>query len=87
MTDKLPTATYIFVDRRKTGRGKSLPNRQRLLRRIKDAIRDSKPKDIDAGGVKGSATGNRRRDTGRSRTSPVSRAEGRTCGGQVRWGE
>jgi uncharacterized sporulation protein YeaH/YhbH (DUF444 family) len=58
MTDKLPTATYIFIDRRKTGRGKSLPNRQRLLRRIKDAIRDSKPKDIDAGGVKGSATGN-----------------------------
>jgi uncharacterized protein len=52
MTEKLPTATYIFVDRRKTGRGKSLPNRQRLLRRIKDAIRDAKPKDIDAGGVK-----------------------------------
>jgi len=53
MSEKLPTATYIFVDRRKTGRGKSLPNRQRLLRRIKDAIRQSKPKDIDAGGVKG----------------------------------
>lgn len=50
--EKLPTTTYIFVDRRKTGRGKSLPNRQRLLRRIKDAIRAAKPQDIDAGGVK-----------------------------------
>lgn len=57
MSEKLPTATYIFVDRRKTGRGKSLPNRQRLLRRIKDAIRQSKPKDIDAGGVKGATNG------------------------------
>ena len=53
MSEKLPTATYIYVDRRKTGRGKSLPNRQRLLRRIQDAIREAKPKDIDAGGVKG----------------------------------
>ena len=50
--EKLPTTSYIFVDRRKTGRGKSLPNRQRLLRRIKDAIRSAKPQDIDAGGVK-----------------------------------
>lgn len=57
MTEKLPTATYIFVDRRKTGRGKSLPNRQRLLRRIKDAIRQSKPQDIDAGGVKNMGNG------------------------------
>lgn len=52
MTEKLPTTSYIFVDRRKTGRGKSLPNRQRLLRRIKDAIKAAKPKDIDSGGVK-----------------------------------
>ena len=52
MTTVLPRANYIFIDRRKTGRGKSLPNRQRLLRRIKDAIRDAKPTDIDAGGVK-----------------------------------
>jgi uncharacterized sporulation protein YeaH/YhbH (DUF444 family) len=50
--DKLPTTSYIFVDRRKTGRGKSIPNRQRLLRRIKDAIQAAKPKDIDSGGVK-----------------------------------
>lgn len=53
MSEKLPTTSYIFVDRRKTGRGKSLPNRQRLLRRIQDAIRQAKPTDIDAGGVKG----------------------------------
>jgi uncharacterized sporulation protein YeaH/YhbH (DUF444 family) len=52
MSDKLPTTSYIFIDRRKTGRGKSLPNRQRLLRRIKDAIKAAKPQDIDAGGVK-----------------------------------
>lgn len=58
MSEKLPTATYIYVDRRKTGRGKSLPNRQRLLRRIKDAIRDAKPKDIDAGGVKNMGSNN-----------------------------
>lgn len=50
--EKLPSTSYIFVDRRKTGRGKSLPNRQLLLRRIKDAIRAAKPKDIDSGGVK-----------------------------------
>lgn len=59
--EKLPTSNYIFIDRRKTGRGKSIPNRQRLLRRIKDAIRSAKPTDIDAGGVKnmgGKATPN-----------------------------
>lgn len=50
--DKLPTTSYIFVDRRKTGRGKSIPNRQRLLRRIKDAIQSAKPTDIASGGVK-----------------------------------
>ena len=55
--EKLPKATYIYVDRRKTGRGKSLPNRHRLLRRIKDAIRQSKPQDIDAGGVKSMGNG------------------------------
>ena len=50
--EKLPVSTYIFVDRRKNGKGKSLPNRQRLLRRIKDAIRSARPIDIDSGGVK-----------------------------------
>jgi uncharacterized sporulation protein YeaH/YhbH (DUF444 family) len=45
------SATFIFVDRRKTGRGKSLGNRQRLLDRIKDSIRNANPDDIDSGGV------------------------------------
>lgn len=59
MSEKLPTTSNIFVDRRKTGRGKSVPNRQRLLRRIKTAIREAHPKDIDAGGVQGAgAKGN-----------------------------
>jgi len=48
----LPSTTFIFVDRRKTSRGKSLNNRSKLLARIKDSIRQSKPVDIDAGGVK-----------------------------------
>jgi uncharacterized sporulation protein YeaH/YhbH (DUF444 family) len=48
-------STFIFIDRRKTGRGKSLNNRQKLLERIKESIRSAKPDDIDAGGV--SATG------------------------------
>jgi len=50
--EKLPTTSYIFVDRRVLGRGKSMGNRQRLLRRITDAIRQARPEDIDAGGVK-----------------------------------
>lgn len=53
----LPKTTFIFVDRRKTGRGKSLNNRQKLLDRIKDTIRQAKPEDIDAGGVSASGTG------------------------------
>lgn len=53
MSDKPPVAaTFIFVDRRKTGRGKSLNNRQKLLDRIRDGIRSAKPEDIDATGVK-----------------------------------
>ena len=54
MDTEVPISTmFIFVDRRKTGRGKSLPNRQKLLKRIKDSIKAAKPEDIDAGGVKG----------------------------------
>lgn len=53
----LPKTTFIFVDRRKTGRGKSLNNRNKLLDRIKESIRQSKPQDIDAGGVKAAGTG------------------------------
>jgi len=55
MSDESPkepvSTNFIFVDRRRTGRGKSLNNRQKLLKRIKDSIRNAKPEDIDAGGV------------------------------------
>ncbi|WP_407305690.1 DUF444 family protein [Acinetobacter sp.] len=55
MSDESPKApvstNFIFVDRRNTGRGKSSSNRQKLLKRIKDSIRNAKPEDIDAGGV------------------------------------
>jgi uncharacterized sporulation protein YeaH/YhbH (DUF444 family) len=57
MAEKLPSTSFIFVDRRGLGRGKSLGNRQRLLRRIQDAIRHAKPQDIDAGGVKSMGAG------------------------------
>ena len=57
MADSTPmTATFIFVDRRKTGRGKSLPNRQKLLKRIQDSIKNSKPEDIDAQGVQSASS-------------------------------
>lgn len=51
MTTVPTSTTFIFVDRRRTGRGKSLNNRQKLLKRVKDSIKNSKPEDIDAGGV------------------------------------
>jgi len=35
--------SIIYIDRRLTSRNKSLPNRQRLLRRIKDSIAATKP--------------------------------------------
>lgn len=63
----LPKTTFIFVDRRKTGRGKSINNRQKLLDRIKESIRSTKPQDIDAGGVK--AAGNK--SPSKSFTNPV----------------
>lgn len=61
------STTFIFVDRRRTGRGKSLNNRQKLLKRVKDSIKNAKPEDIDAGGVgkSGSPSG------GNSYTNPV----------------
>lgn len=46
---------FIYVDRRATGRDKSLPNRQRLLRRIQDSIKTANPNDIDAAGVGGAS--------------------------------
>jgi uncharacterized sporulation protein YeaH/YhbH (DUF444 family) len=61
MSADTPVSTsFIFIDRRKTGRGKSLPNRQRLLRRIKDSIKSAKPDDIDSGGVKNSQSSSKR---------------------------
>ncbi len=48
MTEK---TTFIFIDRRHTGSGKSLSNRQKLLKRVKDSIRNAKPEDIDADGI------------------------------------
>lgn len=46
---------FIFIDRRKAGRGKSSPNRQKLIRRIKSFIKNSQPNNIGAGGVAGSS--------------------------------
>lgn len=63
----LPTTTFIFVDRRKTSRGKSINNRQKLLDRVKESIRNTKPEDIDAGGVKAAGT----KGTGKALVNPV----------------
>ena len=65
---KAPVGTnFIFVDRRRTGRGKSSNNRQKLLKRIHDSIKNAKPEDIDSAGVykSGSAHG------ANSQTNPV----------------
>ena len=67
MPDLPITSSFIFVDRRKTGRGKSLPNRQKLLKRIKDSIKNAKPEDIDAQGVKGGVGAG----AGKQMTNPV----------------
>lgn len=44
---------FIFIDRRKAGKGKSSPNRQKLIRRIKSFIKTSVPQNIGQGGVSG----------------------------------
>ena len=54
MSEPISTS-FIFVDRRKTGRGKSISNRQKLLRRIRDSIKNSNPEDIDSDGIAGSS--------------------------------
>lgn len=51
----------LFVDRRKTAKNKSAPNRQALIKRIKQAIRNSSPNQI------GTSVGN----VGGTSTSPV----------------
>lgn len=43
----------ILVDRRKAGKGKSSPNRQKLIKRIKSFIKSSVPQNIGQGGVSG----------------------------------
>lgn len=53
----------ILIDRRKAGRGKSLPNRQKLIKRIKSFIKASTPQNI---GKQGGVTG-----SGATGTSPV----------------
>lgn len=42
---------FIYVDRRKAGKDKSAPNRQRLLKRIRSFIKNSNPQSIGGGGV------------------------------------
>jgi uncharacterized sporulation protein YeaH/YhbH (DUF444 family) len=44
---------FIFIDRRKTGGGKSTSNRQKLLRRVRGFIKTSIPQNIGQGGVSG----------------------------------
>src|SRR5271167_3226350 len=48
--------SFILIDRRKAGRGKSSSNRQKLIRRIKSFIKSSSPQNIGkVGGVTGSS--------------------------------
>jgi uncharacterized sporulation protein YeaH/YhbH (DUF444 family) len=42
---------FIYIDRRKAGRGKSAPNRQKLMKRIRNFIKMSKPTTIGKGSV------------------------------------
>lgn len=46
---------FIFIDRRTVGRGKSSPNRQKLVRRVKSFIKTSLPQNIGQGGVTGAS--------------------------------
>lgn len=65
-------STFIFVDRRGTTRGKSLNNRQKLLDRIRDSIRNANPTDIDSQGVKG---GSANSQSSKSFSNPVAIAK------------
>jgi uncharacterized sporulation protein YeaH/YhbH (DUF444 family) len=42
---------FIYIDRRKAGRGKSLPNRQKLIKRVKQFIKQASPQNIGNSGV------------------------------------
>jgi len=58
--EKPIVSTFIYVDRRKSSKHKSLGNRQKLLDRIKESIRTAKPEDIADGGVKAQGTTQKR---------------------------
>lgn len=58
--EKPIVSTFIYVDRRKSSKHKSLGNRQKLLDRIKESIRTAKPEDIADGGVKAQGTSQKR---------------------------
>lgn len=42
---------FIYIDRRKTSNGKSLPNRQKLIKRLKQFVKTSQPQNIGQRGV------------------------------------
>ena len=44
---------FILIDRRKAGHGKSMPNREKLIRRIKTYIKQAIPQNVGQGGVTG----------------------------------
>lgn len=48
---------FIFIDRRKAGKGKSTSNRQKLIKRIKNFIKVAEPRNIGTGGVSGTGAG------------------------------
>jgi uncharacterized sporulation protein YeaH/YhbH (DUF444 family) len=41
--------SFILIDRRTVGKGKSLPNREKLIKRIKSFIKSSMPQNVGAG--------------------------------------
>jgi len=53
--------SFIFIDRRRAGKNKSAPNRQRLIKRIRSFIKSSNPQNIGHGPIAG----------GSNTTSPV----------------
>lgn len=47
---------FVLVDRRKSNKGKSSNNRQKLLNRVRGYIKDSLPVNVDVGGVTGKSS-------------------------------
>lgn len=48
--------SLILIDRRKAGKGKSINNRKKLLKRVRSFIKTSLPQNIGQGGVAGTGT-------------------------------